>query len=73
MAKYFDEHVRIKQFAKGYLVLKKVDAVGRSASIDKLNPNWDGPYIIKETLRSVDITSKMWRDIPSVMSGAAMT
>ncbi|KAK8934874.1 hypothetical protein KSP39_PZI014681 [Platanthera zijinensis] len=51
MAKYFDKHVRIRQFVEGDLVLKKVDAAGRSAPVGKLNPNWEGPYIIKEVLR----------------------
>ncbi|KAK8942380.1 hypothetical protein KSP39_PZI009177 [Platanthera zijinensis] len=48
MTKYFDKHIRIKQFAEGELVLKKVDAAGRSAPVGKLNPNWEGPYIAKE-------------------------
>ncbi|KAK8965306.1 hypothetical protein KSP40_PGU001337 [Platanthera guangdongensis] len=52
MSKYFDKHVRVKQFTEGDLVLKKVDAVGRSATLGKLNPNWEGPFIVKETLRS---------------------
>ncbi|KAK8963649.1 hypothetical protein KSP40_PGU019306 [Platanthera guangdongensis] len=42
MAKYFDKHVRVKQFAEGDLVLKKVDAAGRSAVMGKLDPNWEG-------------------------------
>ncbi|KAK8923593.1 hypothetical protein KSP39_PZI019849 [Platanthera zijinensis] len=52
MAKYFDKHVRVKQFVEGDLVLKKVDAAGRSAVVGKLHPNWEGPYIVKETLKS---------------------
>ncbi|KAK8955111.1 hypothetical protein KSP39_PZI001886 [Platanthera zijinensis] len=52
MTKYFDKHVRVKQFAEGDLVLKKVDSAGRSAAVGKLNPNWEGPYIVQEVLRS---------------------
>ncbi|KAK8951258.1 hypothetical protein KSP39_PZI004425 [Platanthera zijinensis] len=52
MARYFDKHVRIKQFKEGDLVLKKVDAAGRSAVVGKLNPNWKGPYIVEKTLGS---------------------
>ncbi|KAK8924197.1 hypothetical protein KSP39_PZI019370 [Platanthera zijinensis] len=52
MAKYFDKHVRIKQFAEGDLVLRKVDAAGRSAAVGKLHPNWEGPFIVQEALKS---------------------
>ncbi|KAK8948470.1 hypothetical protein KSP39_PZI005589 [Platanthera zijinensis] len=52
MAKYFDKHVRVKQFVEGDLVLKKVDAAGRSAAVGKLHPNWEGPYIVQEVLKS---------------------
>ncbi|KAK8951440.1 hypothetical protein KSP39_PZI003040 [Platanthera zijinensis] len=52
MSKYFDKHIRLKQFQKGDLVLKKVDAAGRGASVGKLPPNWEGPFIIKEVLKS---------------------
>ncbi|KAK8921036.1 hypothetical protein KSP39_PZI020693 [Platanthera zijinensis] len=52
MSRYFDKHIRIKQFQKGDLVLKKVDAAGRGASVGKLNPNWEGPFIVKEVLKS---------------------
>ncbi|KAK8934446.1 hypothetical protein KSP39_PZI014383 [Platanthera zijinensis] len=52
MSRYFDKHVRVKQFEKGDLVLKKVDAAGRGASVGKLNPNWEGPFIVKEVLKS---------------------
>ncbi|KAK8937688.1 hypothetical protein KSP40_PGU003025 [Platanthera guangdongensis] len=51
MAKYFDKHVRVKQFVEGDLVLKKVDAAGGSATMGKLNTSWEGPFIIKEALR----------------------
>ncbi|KAK8918820.1 hypothetical protein KSP39_PZI021401 [Platanthera zijinensis] len=50
MARYFDKHIRVKQFAEGDLVLKKVDAAGRSAPVGKLNPSWEGPYIIEKVL-----------------------
>ncbi|KAK8944375.1 hypothetical protein KSP39_PZI007758 [Platanthera zijinensis] len=50
MARYFDKHIRVKQFAEGDLVLKKVDAAGRSAPVGKLNPSWEGPYIIEKAL-----------------------
>ncbi|KAK8942837.1 hypothetical protein KSP39_PZI008806 [Platanthera zijinensis] len=52
MAKYFDKHVRVKQFAEGDLVLRKVDAAGRSAAVGKLHPNWEGPFIVQEALKS---------------------
>ncbi|KAK8916007.1 hypothetical protein KSP39_PZI022731 [Platanthera zijinensis] len=52
MSRYFDRHVRVKQFERGDLVLKKVDAAGRGASVGKLNPNWEGPFIVKEVLKS---------------------
>ncbi|KAK8948002.1 hypothetical protein KSP40_PGU002247 [Platanthera guangdongensis] len=42
----------VKQFVEGDLVLKKVDAAGRSASVGKLNPSWEGPFIVKESLKS---------------------
>ncbi|KAK8918662.1 hypothetical protein KSP39_PZI021452 [Platanthera zijinensis] len=31
--------VRVKQFVEGDLILKKVDAAGRSAAVGKLHPN----------------------------------
>ncbi|KAK8966151.1 hypothetical protein KSP40_PGU013858 [Platanthera guangdongensis] len=52
MSKYFDKHVRVKKFTESDLVLKKVDAAGRSTTVGKLNPNWEGPFIVKEALRS---------------------
>lgn len=52
MTKYFDKHVRIKQFVAGDLLMKKVDATGKSL-VGKLNPNWEGPYIVKEALKHV--------------------
>ncbi|KAK8951016.1 hypothetical protein KSP39_PZI003142 [Platanthera zijinensis] len=50
MARYFDKHIRVKQFAEGDLVLKKVDVAGRSAAVGKLNPSWEGPYIVEKAL-----------------------
>ncbi|KAK8939809.1 hypothetical protein KSP40_PGU003987 [Platanthera guangdongensis] len=52
MAKYFDKHASVKQFVEGDLVLKKVDAAGRSTTVGKLKPSWEGPFIVKEALRS---------------------
>ncbi|KAK8967119.1 hypothetical protein KSP40_PGU003774 [Platanthera guangdongensis] len=59
MARYFDKHIRVKQYQKGDLVLKKVDTTGRRASVGKLNPNWEGPFVVKDVLKSGGTTSRM--------------
>ncbi|KAK8963207.1 hypothetical protein KSP40_PGU018097 [Platanthera guangdongensis] len=64
MVKYFDKHVRVKQFMEGDLVLKKVDAAGRSATVGMHNPSWEGPFIVKEALKSGGMDYKIWRARP---------
>ncbi|KAK8960253.1 hypothetical protein KSP40_PGU003791 [Platanthera guangdongensis] len=51
MARYFDKYIRVKKFIEGDLVLKKVDVVGSSTAVGKLNPNWVVPYIVEGSLK----------------------
>ncbi|KAK8939028.1 hypothetical protein KSP39_PZI011373 [Platanthera zijinensis] len=50
MTKHFDKNVCLKHFLAGDLVMKKVDAAGRGATVGKLYPNWEGPFIVQEAL-----------------------
>lgn len=50
MSRHFQKHALLKQFQAGDLILKKVDAIRRSSIIRKLNPKWEGPFIVSEPL-----------------------
>ena len=47
---YFSKHTRMKNFEQGDLVLRDVSASDPN-NTRKLQPNWEGPYKIKEVLR----------------------
>jgi hypothetical protein len=45
VAKYDNKKVKVKQFAKGYLVWKALLPIGTKYSMfGKWSPNWEGPF-----------------------------
>jgi ribosomal protein L21E len=48
MEKSYNRNVRIRTFKVGDLVLKKVEV---SKHVGKLQPNWEGPFVIVEVGR----------------------
>ena len=48
---YFAKHTRVKNFQHGDLVLRDVSASDQT-NIGKLQPNWEGPYKVKEILQT---------------------
>ena len=50
VARYYDRKVKRKIFWPGDLVLQKAE-VSKPTEQGKLSPNWEGPYIVTETLR----------------------
>lgn len=43
MAKYYNSQVKIRRFAVGDLVLKKMSLATQDPIEEKLRPNWEGP------------------------------
>ena len=50
IARHFNKKVRIQIFKEGDLVLRKVTQNTRRRSDGVLDPNWEGPYLIKALL-----------------------
>ncbi|PKA54880.1 hypothetical protein AXF42_Ash000715 [Apostasia shenzhenica] len=45
---YFNRRVNPKSFTQGDLVLKRRLLAGSNLGVPKLEPNWEGPYIVRE-------------------------
>lgn len=44
----YNKKVQVRRFEKGGLVLKRADAL---KPMGKLDPNWEGPYIVERVLK----------------------
>ncbi|XP_071901042.1 uncharacterized protein [Coffea arabica] len=51
VARYYNARVRHLSFKLGDLVLRR-NSVSRAGGTGKLNPNWKGPYVVKEADRA---------------------
>ncbi|XP_027166658.1 uncharacterized protein LOC113766692 [Coffea eugenioides] len=51
VARYYNVRVRHLSFKPGNLVLRK-NSVSRAVGTGKLDPNWEGPYVVKEAHRA---------------------
>ena len=51
IARHFNRKVRVRKFKEGDLVLRKVTQNTRKRSDGVVAPNWEGPYLVKATLR----------------------
>ncbi|XP_071903475.1 uncharacterized protein [Coffea arabica] len=51
IARHYNARVRPLSFKPGDLVLRK-NSVSRLQGIGKLDPNWEGPYVVKEADRA---------------------
>jgi len=51
IARHFNKKVRARNFKEGDLVLRKVTQNTRRMSDGVLAPNWEGPYLVKASLR----------------------
>ncbi|XP_071921925.1 uncharacterized protein [Coffea arabica] len=51
VAQHYNARVRHLYFKPGDLVLRK-NSVSRARGTSKLDPNWEGPYVVKETDRA---------------------
>ncbi|XP_027099188.1 uncharacterized protein [Coffea arabica] len=51
IARYYNAMVRHLSFKSGDLVLRK-NSVSRAVGTGKLDPNWEGPYVVKEANRA---------------------
>lgn len=50
--RYYNTKVRNKDLTKGDLVLRNAQLTGVGQDKGKLSPNWEGPYVIKETIKN---------------------
>ena len=50
-SRYYDQKVRPNSFKPGDLVLKKLLPARKDPTHGKLEPNWEGPYIISRIIR----------------------
>lgn len=48
---YYNTKVKSKHLIKGDLVLRNAQLTGKEQDKEKLSPNWEGPYVIKEIVR----------------------
>ncbi|PKA62606.1 hypothetical protein AXF42_Ash012193 [Apostasia shenzhenica] len=48
MERYFNRRVNPRTFIQGDLVLKRRLLAGSNLGVPKLEPNWEGPYIVRE-------------------------
>lgn len=46
----YNKKVQVRRFCKGDLIMRRTDALKPTG---KLDPNWEGPYIVKEVLKGV--------------------
>ncbi|XP_075669833.1 uncharacterized protein LOC142639558 [Castanea sativa] len=61
MARQYDAMVKPKQFNIGDLILKRVSLATKNPALEKLGPNWEGPYrVINYKIRG--LTWKPWMD-----------
>ncbi|XP_071901953.1 uncharacterized protein [Coffea arabica] len=51
VARYYNARVRSLSFKPGDLVLRK-NSVSRTTGTGKLDPNWEGPYVVREADRA---------------------
>ncbi|PKA55973.1 hypothetical protein AXF42_Ash014645 [Apostasia shenzhenica] len=49
--RYFNRKVNPRTFVQGDLVLKQWLLAGTNLGVPKLEPNWEGPYIVREVAR----------------------
>ena len=52
MARYYDQKVKLRSYKPGDLVLKKLLPARKNPTHGKLEPNWEGPYIISRVVRT---------------------
>ena len=50
--KYYDRRVRPRSFKLSDLVLKKLLPARKDPTHGKLGPNWEGPYVVSQVVRS---------------------
>ncbi|PKA54368.1 hypothetical protein AXF42_Ash000201 [Apostasia shenzhenica] len=48
MGRYYNQKVNPRTFNRGDLVLKRRLLAGSNLGVPKLEPNWEGPYIVRE-------------------------
>mgnify|MGYP004703887015 CR=1 FL=1 len=51
VTRYYNSKVKHLSFKPGDLVLRR-NSVSRAAGTGKLDPNWEGPYVVKEADRA---------------------
>ena len=52
VARFYNRKVRTRRFKTGDLVLRLILPAARKAGEGTLGPNWEGPYIVKESLQN---------------------
>ena len=50
-ARYYDQKVKPKSYKPGDLVLKKLLPARKNPAHGKLEPNWEGPYIVSRVVK----------------------
>ncbi|KAL5578806.1 hypothetical protein UlMin_011248 [Ulmus minor] len=51
IAQYYNSKVKLRRFAKGDLVLRKVFLNTKEKGVGVLGPNWEGPYRVRTIIR----------------------
>ncbi|PKU70955.1 hypothetical protein MA16_Dca016258 [Dendrobium catenatum] len=52
MTKYYNSHIKVKDFQPADLVMKTADIAIHHSTLDKLTSTWEGTYIINIELNS---------------------
>ncbi|GMH29611.1 hypothetical protein Nepgr_031454 [Nepenthes gracilis] len=52
VARYYNKRVKARPLEVGDLVLRSVEAAGKTAKWNKLSPGWEGPFFVSAILRS---------------------
>ncbi|GMH23220.1 hypothetical protein Nepgr_025063 [Nepenthes gracilis] len=52
VARYYNKRVKARPLKVGDLVLRSVEAAGKTANRKKLSPGWEGPFLVSAILQS---------------------
>ncbi|PKA54684.1 hypothetical protein AXF42_Ash000519 [Apostasia shenzhenica] len=69
--RYFNCKVNPRALVQGDLVLKRRFLAGRTLGVPKLEPNWEGPYIVREVAgpKAYYLTTSEGIQFPKTWSG----
>ncbi|PKA65573.1 hypothetical protein AXF42_Ash005907 [Apostasia shenzhenica] len=68
---YFNRKVNPRDFIQGDLVLKRRLLAGKNLRVPKLEPNWEGPYIVRKVAgpNTYHLKTSEGTQLPRTLSG----